>query len=49
MPAVVQVPTTVQQLDQVRSLMRSFIAWHKLAGSGVDFAKRHTASRRPLQ
>jgi len=29
MPAVVQVPTTVQQLDQVRSLMRSFIAWHK--------------------
>lgn len=29
MLAVVQVPTTVQQLDQVRSLMRSFIAWHK--------------------
>ena len=29
MPAVVQVPTTVQQLDQVRSLMRSFIVWHK--------------------
>ena len=26
---VVQVPTTAQQLDQVRSLMRSFIAWHK--------------------
>jgi GNAT superfamily N-acetyltransferase len=29
MPAVVQVPTTLQQLDQVRSLMRSFIGWHK--------------------
>jgi GNAT superfamily N-acetyltransferase len=29
MSAVVRVPTTVQQLDQVRSLMRSFIAWHK--------------------
>ena len=29
MIAAIQVPTTVQQLDQVRSLMRSFIAWHK--------------------
>ncbi len=29
MPAVVQVPTTVEQLDQVRSLMRAFIVWHK--------------------
>jgi len=29
MPAVVQVPKTVQQLEQVRSLMRSFIVWHK--------------------
>jgi hypothetical protein len=29
MPAVVQVPTTVQQLDEVRLLMRSFIVWHK--------------------
>ena len=29
MPAVVQVPASAQQLDQVRSLMRSFIAWHK--------------------
>jgi len=26
---VVQVPTTAQQLDQVRSLMRSFITWHR--------------------
>jgi len=29
MPAAVQVPTTLQELDQVRSLMRAFIAWHK--------------------
>lgn len=29
MPATVQIPTGVQQLDQVRSLMRAFIAWHK--------------------
>jgi putative acetyltransferase len=29
MAVAVQVPTTVPQLDQVRSLMRSFIAWHK--------------------
>jgi len=29
MPAVVRVPTTPEQLDQVRSLMRSFIAWHR--------------------
>jgi putative acetyltransferase len=29
MPAAVQVPATVQQLDHVRSLMRAFIAWHK--------------------
>ena len=29
MPAVVQVPTTPQQLDQVRSLMRSFLVWHR--------------------
>jgi putative acetyltransferase len=29
MPAVVRAPTTLQQLDQVRSLMRSFIAWHR--------------------
>jgi ribosomal protein S18 acetylase RimI-like enzyme len=29
MPGVVQIPTTVQQLDQVRSLMPSFIAWHR--------------------
>jgi GNAT superfamily N-acetyltransferase len=29
MVPAVQVPTTVQQLDHVRSLMRSFIAWHK--------------------
>ena len=29
MPAVVQVATTAKQLDQVRSLMRSFIAWHR--------------------
>jgi len=29
MHASVQVPVTSAQLDQVRSLMRSFIAWHK--------------------
>jgi putative acetyltransferase len=29
MGVVVQNPTTVQQLDQVHSLMRSFITWHK--------------------
>ena len=29
MPTSVQVPATSHQLDQVRSLMRSFIAWHK--------------------
>src|SRR5262245_29827253 len=29
MPATVLVPTTVQQLDQVRALMRAFIAWHR--------------------
>ncbi len=29
MPAVVQVPATLEQLDQVRSLMRSFIDWHR--------------------
>jgi putative acetyltransferase len=28
MAVAVLVPITVQQLDQVRSLMRSFIAWH---------------------
>jgi GNAT superfamily N-acetyltransferase len=29
MPTSVQVPVTLEQLNQVRSLMRSFIAWHK--------------------
>ena len=29
MPIAVQVPKTPAQLDQVRALMRSFIAWHK--------------------
>lgn len=29
MPASIQVPVTSQHLDHVRSLMRSFIAWHK--------------------
>jgi putative acetyltransferase len=29
MPVVIQVPATMAQLDQVRSLMRAFIAWHK--------------------
>ena len=29
MPAVVRVPTTPQELDQVRALMRSFVAWHR--------------------
>ena len=29
MPIAVQVPNTPTQLDQVRALMRSFIAWHK--------------------
>ena len=29
MPIAVQVPKTPTQLDQVRALMRSFIAWHK--------------------
>ena len=29
MPMAVQVPKTPAQLDQVRALMRSFIAWHK--------------------
>lgn len=28
-PLDIQVPTTEGQLDQVRSLMRAFIAWHK--------------------
>jgi putative acetyltransferase len=28
-PITVQVPKTAAQLDQVRGLMRSFIAWHK--------------------
>jgi GNAT superfamily N-acetyltransferase len=28
-PITVQVPKTAAQLDQVRALMRSFIAWHK--------------------
>ena len=29
MLATVQVPTTTEQLDQVRSLMRSFVTWHR--------------------
>ena len=29
MPIAVQVPKTPTQLDEVRALMRSFIAWHK--------------------
>src|SRR6266446_10679442 len=29
MPIAIQVPKTPAQLDQVRALMRSFIAWHK--------------------
>jgi len=29
MPAAVQVPAIEQELDQVRSLMRAFVAWHK--------------------
>jgi len=29
MPIALQVPTTAQQLDHVRSLMRAFIAWHR--------------------
>jgi len=29
MPIAVQVPKTPAQLDQVRALMQSFIAWHK--------------------
>ena len=29
MPLSVQVPTTAQELDHVRSLIRAFIAWHK--------------------
>src|ERR1700757_2320317 len=28
-PIIVEVPKTAAQLDQVRALMRSFIAWHK--------------------
>jgi GNAT superfamily N-acetyltransferase len=29
MPAIVQVPRTEKQLDDVRALMRAFIAWHR--------------------
>jgi putative acetyltransferase len=29
MPATVQVPSTPQQLDQVRAIMRAFISWHR--------------------
>jgi ribosomal protein S18 acetylase RimI-like enzyme len=29
MPATVLVPSTQQQLDQVRAIMRAFIAWHR--------------------
>lgn len=29
MPSDLQVPSTPQQLDQVRALMRAFIAWHR--------------------
>jgi GNAT superfamily N-acetyltransferase len=29
MPPNVQVPSTPQQLDEVRALMRAFIAWHR--------------------
>jgi ribosomal protein S18 acetylase RimI-like enzyme len=29
MPATVQVPSTSRQLDDVRALMRAFIAWHR--------------------
>ena len=29
MPTSIQVPVTLQQLNHVRSLMRSFVAWHR--------------------
>ena len=29
MPGVIQVPASAEQFDQVRSLMRAFIAWHR--------------------
>jgi ribosomal protein S18 acetylase RimI-like enzyme len=29
MPATVQVPITAKQLDDVRAIMRAFIAWHR--------------------
>lgn len=29
MPTSIQVPVTSEQLDHVRSLMRSFVAWHR--------------------
>src|ERR1700745_4364076 len=36
-PITVQVPKTAAQLDQVRGLMRSFIAWHKARhGEAID-------------
>ena len=37
MPLAVHVPKTPAQLDQVRALMRSFIAWHKKRhGEDID-------------
>src|SRR6201982_1603969 len=41
-PVTVQVPKTAAQLDQVRRLMRSFIAWHKERhGEDIDLIKAY--------